>query len=115
MSHDEKKVSCLKEFCFFDCFTASLNDAHCPQNNLDFDYAALCVNAPERDGNKHREQAQTNPPLSNGRLSAALPRILRCFLLCHGFSAAPCTETVSAWRTKKKRKVGREGGGCRRH
>lgn len=60
------------------------------------------MNAPERVENKHREQAQTNPLLSNGRLSAALPRVLRCFLRCHGFGAAPCTETVSAWRTEKK-------------
>lgn len=58
-----------------------------------------CTRASE---NKRREEAQTNPLLSNGRLSAALPPILRRLLLCRGFGAAPCTETVSAWRTEKR-------------
>lgn len=42
------------------------------------------------------------PSSQNGRLSAALPRTLGCFLLCRGSGAAPRTETVSAWRTEKK-------------
>lgn len=58
-----------------------------------------CTRAPE---NKRREEAQTNPLLSNGRLSAALPRILRRRPLCRGVGAAPCAETVSAWRAEKK-------------
>lgn len=73
-SHDADEDPCFQEFCFF---KPSLNDQYLPRKKPPG--VRLCrtgVNAPERVENQHREQVKTNPHLSNGRLSAALPRIL---------------------------------------